>query len=448
MSLAGSLQRTALALALSAPCALAGSVRIVDPGGQRNFPDIQSAVDAAVEGDVLLVGPGVHSGFTLDGKGLAIFAVPGTAGISGPSGSVTIRNVASRVVLSGIGVGPGCDQALTVADCSGVVSIENCGFTGSSATTPTGCSGRVGGTITNCDSVVLSGCDFSGGRGLYGVGGVDGFPGFAGLLVSNSTVAAYDGYFHGGEGGPTSGVSGGDGGPGLSAVSSQIFAARCTFVGGVGGGGISSSYPAMWCGIGGAGLELDAGSRAHLLQNSAAGGPSGANCQPPGSSAPYSGAGAFEFLPGTARVFDLATITADRIPWTLAVAGVAGDQVFLHRSLDPVFQYEPALSGVCTAQLPPFATVAPAGILPGSEPIAFQVRQRLLPDDVPARVYWLQGRVIESGGASVLGSPMHALSLNWSAPPDCNGNGIQDYFEVLFNLTPDADHDLVPDDCF
>jgi hypothetical protein len=42
---------------------------------------------------------------------------------------------------------------------------------------------------------------------------------------------------------------------------------------------------------------------------------------------------------------------------------------------------------------------------------------------------------------------MHVLSINWDSPPDCNGNGINDYAEVILGITPDADHDLIPDDC-
>jgi len=75
------------------------------------------------------------------------------------------------------------------------------------------------------------------------------------------------------------------------------------------------------------------------------------------------------------------------------------------------------------------------------------MRQGLLPNNVLARVNFLQGYVLEPGGATVLGNPMHTLSLNWNSLPDCNGNGIQDYAEVIAGVTPDLDHDLIPDDC-
>src|SRR6516164_8743863 len=72
--------------------AIASGVRIVDASGQRNFADIQSAIDAAVDGDVLLVGAGVYPGFTVDGKSLSIIGVP--AGVQAVEvGNVVVRNL-------------------------------------------------------------------------------------------------------------------------------------------------------------------------------------------------------------------------------------------------------------------------------------------------------------------------------------------------------------------
>ena len=68
-----------LALLLIVPLADAGGVRIVDAGGRRNFADVQSAVDAAQDGDVLLVGAGTYPGFVIDAKEISVFAVPSGA---------------------------------------------------------------------------------------------------------------------------------------------------------------------------------------------------------------------------------------------------------------------------------------------------------------------------------------------------------------------------------
>ena len=136
-----------------------------------------------------------------------------------------------------------------------------------------------------------------------------------------------------------------------------------------------------------------------------------------------------------------------KTPWSVSVIGTAGDQVFLNRSFAPEFLYEPTLSGVCTSLLPPFTYAGPTVVLPASGKATVGVRQGLLPDNLLARMSFLQGYVLEPGGTTVLGSPMHVLTLNWNSLPDCNGNGIQDYAEVIAGITPDVNHDLIPDDC-
>jgi hypothetical protein len=152
-------------------------------------------------------------------------------------------------------------------------------------------------------------------------------------------------------------------------------------------------------------------------------------------------------LPGRSRSFQTSFLSIDRAAWSVSITGIPDDQVFLNRSLLPVFAYEPALRGVCTSVLPPFAQVAPLGTVPSSGQLEVAARQRALPSAVVARLNYLQGYVVASGGSIVLGTPMHVLSINWDSPPDCNGNGINDYAEVILGITPDADHDLIPDDC-
>jgi hypothetical protein len=67
--------RFACALAL-APAALANVTILGQPG---SYATIQAAVNAAVDGDVLIVDAGTYAGFTIDGKGIAIVASPGSS---------------------------------------------------------------------------------------------------------------------------------------------------------------------------------------------------------------------------------------------------------------------------------------------------------------------------------------------------------------------------------
>src|SRR5437016_2892190 len=61
-----------LVLAGSAASARAGNVLIVDSSGSGQYTDIQSAVDAAQEGDVVLVRTGTYFTFLVSNKELAV----------------------------------------------------------------------------------------------------------------------------------------------------------------------------------------------------------------------------------------------------------------------------------------------------------------------------------------------------------------------------------------
>jgi hypothetical protein len=423
---------------LLVPLGSAGGVRIVDSSGQRNFADIQPAIDAAVDGDVLLVGAGNYAGFALDAKSLWIVAVPAGAQ-EVTTGNITLQNqVGGPSVLCGFSAG-----VLTVANCSAHVVLQSCSFAA-----PTYQFSGLHHRVDASSRVVLAACELIGGPGLDCSACPIGNRGSNGLTVSSSVVAAYDCTFRGGPGGYTAHDTG-NGGHGLELEDGAWFCASgCSFFGGASGDGPTcGGGQGAWCGFAGYGLYARPGCEFRGLSSSYAGGLGGSGCCASIPGAPYDCPGTCDFLPGAARVFDLAYLSADRAPWSVSVTGIAGDQVFLERSTSPVFQYEPSLSGVCTSVLPPFATGTPAGILPATGSLRVSVRQRLLPDGLLARPYYLQGRVIESGGATVLGSPLHVLSLDWNSLPDCNANGIQDYAEVIAGITPDADHDLVPDGC-
>lgn len=452
MSSMHSLRRAALVLCafvLSLSPAIAGGVRIVDASGQKNFRDIQSAIDAAVDGDVLLVGAGTYPAFTIDGKGISIFAAPAGALVR-VIGTVRVTNVHTHsAAVVGMRAEPDPIHPdtvrLNVAQCSAIIAFQQCTFL-PGYPNGEGLFGADCASIQSCAAVVFVRCGFTGGAGAY-LGSAP-IPGGDGAHLVSSTVAMYGCASQGGRGGKSN-VIAGRGGAGLSAASSWLFASGSSFAGGAGGDGIPPNDDALECGDGGDGLDLDSASEGHLLDDHCVGGPSGGpNCVSPGlPGMPIVDQGLLDVLPGAARSFIAPSVSVDRTGWILSVAGSPGDQVFLNRSLVPVFQYEPTLSGVCTALVPPFAEVTPLGVVPASGSIDVMVRQRSLPDGVLARINYLQGFVKDASAATVLGSPMHVLSLNWNSLPDCNGNGIQDYAEVIFGITPDADHDLVPDGC-
>jgi hypothetical protein len=429
----------AVALFVTINSAHAGAVRIVDPQGQRNFADIQSAIDAAVDGDVLLVGAGSYAGFTLDGKSVALFAVPASGvAITGP---VIVRNVPSgwSALFVGLAVHTTDPTCLRLEHDAGDVVLEACGFTGG-VVDPVITGGYSAVEVVGSPRVVFTSCTFLGGAGHWYHFIADN--GAAAMRLTDARVAAYGCSFTGGRGGDGY-EDPGSGGAGLTMENAWLFAAGCSMRGGDGGEGTGDAF-GFTCGSGGIGLSVRAGSSARLLDVTSRGGIAGHGLD---CSDGADVGGPIETLPGSARSFEAPEFSSDRSGWAVAVRGRPGDQVFLNRSLTPVFEYEAALSGVCTSVLPPFATTTPLVTLSGTGNAMLAVRQHLLPDDVVARVYFLQGYVVDGNGATILGSPMHTLTLNWNSLPDCNGNGIDDYAEVILGLTPDADHDLVPDDC-
>ena len=124
--------RFALCALLASPFTVAqGQLLIVDanqgPGSQ--FADLPAAVAAAVSGDRISVRPGDYSGFTIDGKGIAVVGGPGVTLTRAPLAVfVTIKNVpAGRdCTVSGLVFAPVLlSGTLRVEDCAGRVLLQD-----------------------------------------------------------------------------------------------------------------------------------------------------------------------------------------------------------------------------------------------------------------------------------------------------------------------------------
>src|SRR5690606_4889708 len=123
--------------ALVAACAAAPALRagrVLRVGPTQAHATIQLAVDAALDGDLILVDPGSYPPFVVDGKALAILGA--TAGLPfvvqpDPRGpAVQVRNlpVGRSVTIEGLttSVVTGADSALRVDACLGPVRIARC----------------------------------------------------------------------------------------------------------------------------------------------------------------------------------------------------------------------------------------------------------------------------------------------------------------------------------
>lgn len=209
---------TALLLQTSAVASDVWTVSNVNPG--VDFTQIQAAVNAAADGDVILiVGGDGYAAVTIDNKALTVVVDNGLTVYA--YGMEVINLPANKqVTLAGL------KAQLLVRDCAGDVLVQDWrSLAGWNSQLP-------GGEIVNCANVTLVNSEF---RGRYGGEGEDG--GTA-LQVSGSDVALYSCELQGGWGGDANCLSfgGGDGGDALVIQNhSNVHATDSTFQFGLGG---------------------------------------------------------------------------------------------------------------------------------------------------------------------------------------------------------------------
>lgn len=259
------------AVAAHAATASAGTptpdVWVVDDDGGfgTDYLDLQSAVDAAKDGDVLLVRPGLYGSFEIASKGLSVAAdLDGTVVCLG---TVRVRDLpaGSSVTLRGLRSIATDAEGLVVDACAGAVWLEACtfigapgaGFVGSPTFHP---HGHAGARVAASPGVAFLRCTFDGGVGadwsanvsMLGGGG-------AGIDAIASELALYDCVLRGGDGGAaTTDVSaqdGGRGGDGLRVDAGEVTASGTSFAGGDGGtsGVLVLGAGSVRCGAAGAG---------------------------------------------------------------------------------------------------------------------------------------------------------------------------------------------------
>ena len=262
----------------------------VDDAGAP-FQTIQSAVDAALDGDTVLVKAPKDEAFrygpiVIDDKGLVI------RGEGRPyllTGAVTVQNLDAddTVVLHGLHMnrstvpfkgtviggtwwgpppvdpsGPG----LHVAFSAGAVRVQECSMEGS-----VGARVWAGLQLTYSLDVSLVDCEV---RGIFSE--VWGEPGGVGVQTVASRLAAFGTRFEGGRGFEYA-EHGSDGGSGLAMFQrSVLWIADCDVIGGAGGTSFCWTYPCSASpGDGGTGLDVQAGSIAYESGSTVQGGARG-----------------------------------------------------------------------------------------------------------------------------------------------------------------------------
>lgn len=407
---------------LSTPFARAEGVANISHSPVVVHLSLQSAIDAAADGDVLLVRGGTYTGFTIDNRSIAIFAAPGeTVDVSS---RVVVSNVSAtkRVVLSDLNIrggpqtGSDGEDALDITNCAGPVWIQGCELLGEKAPNGNDLFGgdacdvvnSVAVTVVDCSMLAGGGSDFFGAFGFAGTGG-------AGLIASGSRVAIYGSSSTGGPAGFDSAQQGA-GGPGVWKSGGVLFLAGSTFVGADHFGGGSAA-------------AVGADAPAFALDCTYIGPTFGVvNLGP------------------SARTLDLPHVAADGSTSNVSLTGQAGDSLWLPNSESADWLLKLSANGVWTPHYPTHMPKSPLVVLPSGGSTTVSWTMPLVSGGAQTALRFVQGYALPSAGGAVLANPVCTLLLDVDAAPDCNGNGVFDVLDILAG-EPDTNFDFVPDAC-
>ncbi|MEM7307643.1 MAG: hypothetical protein AAF682_13275 [Planctomycetota bacterium] len=222
-----------------------GAIWVVDDDGGPgvDFQQVQDAINAAADGDTVLVRDGNYADFQVVNKTLALVA---DSGASVVADAIDIQGLAPDGVVSLRGFE---STELVIDGCEGTVWIEEHLSTG----------GAPAGRIQQSDDVVVIGSTFQGRSGNQWTLFLPFAVPAEGLVVTGSTVHMYDVSISGGGGG--SGVqeakNGQSGETGLVATGGFLYLSGAIAVGGGGGSGYSATildpFSSDSCGNGGSG---------------------------------------------------------------------------------------------------------------------------------------------------------------------------------------------------
>jgi len=355
--------RTARTFALTCTLATAslaqGAVHVVDDDGGPgvDFTVLQDAVDAAADGDLILVETGNYFSMTIDAKSLIVVADEGAEVTIGAGVEVTNLAATGSVAVRGLTVSgaPG----LMMSANQGPVLFDECTLLGAGVPVFLPAPGA---NVVSSDDVTFSHCTLR----ATTDGSND-----PGLLVQGASVHLYECELEGASGGQSL-----PGGTGCALIGCSLFASGSTFTGGRGGDGTVQG-PFMFCtdgGDGGAGLSMTAHPQClpdvDLLDCSFTGGeggePGSPDCDPGVTGQPIQQfAGDLTTLAGVAHRFEITSPAREGDAASLSFHGQPGELAFGVVSLDTTPVFNPVLKGTLIPDATPFVWFY-AGVIPGS----------------------------------------------------------------------------------
>ena len=391
-------------------------VWVVDEFGAGDFADIQQAVSAAADGDVILVKEGNYNEFIVSGKGLSIvgegnvtvdlqFPFLGTGTIvtvlaTTKNQPVFLRNI-DFFQSSLISVGA---PASSFSNTAGPIVIEDCSFGAFNADCL---------RVINAASLTLRDCTVDPGLSEYD-SFIDAFLPRIGIWATNSNLYLYDSEVKGSLGPDAfdsilSDLPPGAGGDALRIDGGTAFTSGSTFLGGAGGSSLSEvCFPGE---NGGDALDVRGGTarvRDSVLTPGTAG-EAGDGCPDPdgvpGQAVALTVGGQLVNVPGAARSFSAVTPVAEGNPIVLEFGGQPGDQAFLFLSGAPSRGLYIDLFGAALHLKTPLlnffqGTVPASGVLTVNLPAPF-----LAPGTDFARLYaqgvFADGLTLSEGGPSL-----------------------------------------------
>lgn len=411
------------ALASVLVASASAGVIVVGTGPGTQYTQIQAAVNAAADGDTILVRSGSYSGFTIDTKSLTVQG-DGTTRPQLTSG-IIVRNltVGRAVVLASLAVTNGNPAGLSCTNDSGPVRVVDCALTGYFPYLYG--DGGQGAQLTDDPAgIAFERCTLKGGHGADGwlddsFGG-NGGNGGDGVRAKGSQVALYDCTLEGGKGG--GGVDfGGRGGDGAhlspSTLATFVSSSGCTFTGGTGGDTYEDIFLYIAVvGDGGDGLEMEASTATWSLDNAYTAGPAGQwhTCPPANNGSP----GVATRGPGQIYTFNQQSIAMsapslvrESSSMTFTFTGEPGDQVFLFAAERTRFLAIPSWRGVLVARpshpmlhMKPLTPELPFVVLDATGHGTVVVPVPALDPGVASLTTYLQAYRVSASGSITLGS--------------------------------------------
>lgn len=423
--------------ALVAGTALATSAHAdvleVIPFGGGAYLSVQAAIDAAQDGDIILLkGANAHPGFTVDGKSLEIIAEYEEKVII-IAGNIRIENLAPHQTVTLINFSctgdpmeslPGGDSlgrhGLVVRQALGHVRLVDCTFRGADSIATIGFTvqgnpdGGAGVVATAADISFLR-CTLEGGNAanlvgdLLASGGcyctITDQRGGDGLRALNSNVSLYDVGLKGGHGNDGE-VYGGDGGHGLALLgTSTLFASGSDFQGWFGGTG--NDWVFSEAGDGGSGVYATAATTCRFLDSTFAGASGGSSLSggPKGvDGQPRKIIGTVVDLAGLAHRLTLSSPVREQESMEFTLSGHPNDQVYTVFGIGDGSQYLAEYAGQFHVSVP-WLQFLYVGLVPASGTLAGSVPVPELGPGVQGLVFRVQPFFVHGvGGNTLLGN--------------------------------------------